>query len=91
MTSTVAVKCDTGTHFQCHMGQCISVDAHCDGFQVGRPLIVRDRQDCPGGDDEHGCPSDTSSLCLSHQFKCVSTPTCIEQSWVCDGECPNGD
>ena len=75
--------------FKCPQSYCLPARRLCD-----------DTQDCPGGEDEHGC-TDESMLCPGF-LKCKSTENgeseaksqlCVHPLQHCDGQedCPHGD
>uniref|UniRef100_A0A8C8RZI2 Low density lipoprotein receptor n=1 Tax=Pelusios castaneus TaxID=367368 RepID=A0A8C8RZI2_9SAUR len=63
--------------FQCHNGQCVSLDFVCD-----------EEHDCEDGSDEADCPPPT---CNPQMFQCNNS-ICIPKLWACDADpdCSDG-
>ncbi|XP_059532749.1 sortilin-related receptor [Myotis daubentonii] len=61
--------------FECHQPRtCIPNWKRCDG-----------RRDCPGGQDEAGCPTRGALACASGEFPCADGEACLRPSERCDG------
>eukprot|EP00057_Strongylocentrotus_purpuratus_P014732 XP_011669206.1 PREDICTED: chymotrypsin-like protease CTRL-1 [Strongylocentrotus purpuratus] len=73
---------DTTNCTSCSSGECIGLEARCDG-----------NADCASGEDEEGCSTEvtpTSSPCPEGKDVCTSDMSCIPTSRFCNGirDCP---
>ncbi|XP_036268500.1 sortilin-related receptor isoform X1 [Pipistrellus kuhlii] len=67
-------QCDR-FEFECHQPRkCIPNWKRCDG-----------RRDCPGGQDEAGCPTRGALACASGEFPCTDGEACLQPLERCDG------
>lgn len=72
-TASTREKCKS-THFHCDSGECITKRFLCDGTP-----------DCPNGEDERGCPSESRKRCAPGKFRCISDGACLPIEKFCDG------